>query len=65
MAKKTVFVEVPAGQYDVDAVMDKALKDYKKDNKTAVKNINLYIKPEDRKAYYTVNDDQYSGSVDL
>ncbi len=64
-AKKSVYVEVSTSKYDVDAVMKAAVKDYKANNKTELKNINLYIKPEDGKAYYTANGNKISGSVDL
>ncbi|MGN0325467.1 MAG: DUF6465 family protein [Lachnospiraceae bacterium] len=64
-AKKAVYLEVNADQYDLDQVMDKAVKDYQKNNKAALKNIDLYVKPEDGKAYYVVNDGKVTGSVDL
>ena len=64
-AKKSVYVEVSTSKYDVDAIMKAAVKDYKANNKTELKNINLYIKPEDGKAYYTANGNKISGSVDL
>ncbi len=64
-AKKSVYVEVSTSKYDVDAVMKAAVKDYKANNKVELKNINLYIKPEDGKAYYTANNNKMSGSVDL
>ena len=63
--KTTVYVEVNDNQYDVSQVMDKASKDYKKENKGALKSIDLYIKPEDGKAYYVANGGKATGSVDL
>ena len=63
-AKKSVYVEVSTSKYDVDAVMKAAVKDYKANNKTELKNINLYIKPEDKKAYYVFNKKE-SGSFDI
>lgn len=65
MATKKVVLEVASNQYDVDAVAKKALEDFKKNNKAAVKDIKVYVKPEDGKAYYVVNDGKYNGSVDL
>ena len=38
-AKKSVYVEVSTSKYDVDAVMKAAVKDYKANNKTELKNI--------------------------
>ncbi len=63
--KKSVYLEVNASQYDMDKVMDKAVKDYKKGNKDALKSIDLYVKPEDGKAYYVANGGKVTGSVDL
>lgn len=63
--KKSVYLEVNANQYDMDKVMDKAVKDYKKGNKDALKSINLYVKPEDGKAYYVANGGKVTGSVEL
>lgn len=63
--KKAVYLEVYSQQYDMDKLMEKAVKDYKANNKAAIKDINLYVKPEDQKAYYTVNDGTVNGSIDL
>ncbi|MBE5895653.1 MAG: hypothetical protein IJZ00_03850 [Lachnospiraceae bacterium] len=63
--KKTVYLEVYSQQYDMEKVMAAAVKDYKKNNKEAMKDINLYVKPEDGKAYYTANGGKVNGSVDL
>lgn len=63
--KRTVYLEVNANQYDMDKVMDKAVKDYKKGNKDALKSIDLYVKPEDGKAYYVANGGKVKGSVTL
>lgn len=64
-SKKMVVLEVASNQYDVDKVTDKAIADYKKNNKAALKSINVYVKPEDGKAYYTANGNKVSGAVDL
>lgn len=64
-SKKLVVLEVASNKYDVDKVTEKAVADYKKNNKTALKDINVYIKPEDGKAYYTANGNKVSGAVDL
>ena len=63
--KKTVKLEVGQNTFDVYELAEKAEKDYKKNNKESVKNFNVYIKPEDNKVYYTVNDDKFFGSVDM
>lgn len=63
--KRTVYLEVNANQYDMNKVMDEAVKDYKKNHKDALKSIDLYVKPEDGKAYYVANGGKIKGSVDL
>ena len=66
MATKTkIVLEVPQGDYDVEAVTKKALEDAKKNNKGKIESFNVYIKPEENKAYYTANKDTITGSVDL
>lgn len=64
-SKKLVVLEVASNQYDVDKVTEKAIEDYKKNNKATLKDINVYIKPEDGKAYYTANGNKVNGAVDL
>ncbi|MGN0346893.1 MAG: DUF6465 family protein [Lachnospiraceae bacterium] len=63
--KKKVVLETGNNQYDVEKVTAAAIADYKKSNKAAMKDINVYIKPEDGKVYYTVNNNAVNGSVDL
>lgn len=62
---KKVVLEVAGSQYDLDAITEKAVQDYKNNHKEAIKNFSVYVKPEDGKAYYTANDDKANGSVDL
>ena len=63
--KKKIVLEVSGQQFDVEALTEKAVSDYKANNKAAMKDINVYIKPEDGKAYYTANGNKVNGSVDL
>lgn len=65
MATKKVVLEVPQNSYNVDEVADKALKALKKETKATIKDFNVYIKPEDGKAYYTANDNKFTGSIDI
>lgn len=64
VAKKVV-LEVGGNQYDINAVTEAAMADYKKTNKAAIQDFNVYIKPEDGKAYYTANKDKVAGNIDL
>ncbi len=66
-AEKTVtsFVEFWGDQYDVADVIAKAEADFKANNKRkAIADIKVYIKPEEKAAYYVVNGD-YPGRVTL
>lgn len=64
-AKKNIILQFASNEYDVDAATEKAIADYKKNNKAALKDINVYIKPVDGKVYYTANAGKVVGSVDL
>lgn len=65
MATKKVVLEVAQGNYNVDEVADRAMKALKKETKATIKDFNVYIKPEDGKAYYTANGGKISGAIDL
>lgn len=60
-----VFLEVAENQYDCEAVEAKVKADLKKKSRAAIKDLKIYIKPEDGKAYYTANDGKISGDVDI
>lgn len=68
-AKKTastqkVYIQFFGKQLSAKDVLADCEKDFKKNNKTAIKNIEIYIKPEDNVAYYVVND-SIEGKVEL
>ena len=60
-----VFLEVAEKQYDCEAVEAKVKADLKKKSRAQVKDLKIYIKPEDGKAYYTANDGKLSGDVEI
>ncbi len=61
-----LFLEVDDSQYDLNLITEKARADFKSNNKgKKLSDIKLYVKPEDKKAYYTANKGSISGSVDL
>lgn len=60
-----VFIQTNYSEIVVDDVINKALEAYKAEgSKTKVKNVNVYIKPEENAAYYVVND-KIAGRVDI
>ncbi|MBQ8799038.1 MAG: hypothetical protein IJZ55_05675 [Lachnospiraceae bacterium] len=64
--KDEVFVQFAGEEYAVAEVMEKVKAAYVAEGHRAsgVKSVRLYIKPEERKAYYVIND-KAAGSIDL
>ena len=64
--KDEVFVQFAGEEYSVEDVMDKAKAAYIAEGHraSAIKSVRLYIKPEERKAYYVIND-KAAGSIEL
>ena len=64
--KDEVFVQFAGEEYAVEDVMEKAKAAYVAEGHraSAIKSVRLYIKPEERKAYYVIND-KAAGSIDL
>lgn len=58
-----VVVQFAGNDYKLDEILEKAKKAYSKKSKKVFKDLRVYIKPEEGKAYY-VADDNF-GSVDL
>lgn len=66
-AEPTECIVLQFGEYEVPmaAISDKAKQNYKESgNKAELKDIKIYVKPEDLKAYYVVNG-EFEGNVDL
>ena len=64
--KDEVFVQFAGEEFVVEEVMEKAKAAYVAEGHRAcaIKSVRLYIKPEERKAYYVIND-KAAGSIDL
>ncbi len=61
--KPTVFMQFQDSEVDLDALVEAAKADFRQAKKrTLITDLKLYVKPEERKAYYVVNE-KYSGSV--
>ena len=58
-----VVVQFAGNDYKLDEILEKAKKAYSKKSKKVFKDLRVYIKPEEGKAYY-VADDNF-GSIDL
>lgn len=61
-----VYVQFGPGESSVNAVIDKIKAEYVEQGHRAssIKTLNVYLKPEDRSAYYVIND-KVAGRVDL
>ena len=66
VAKKdaVVFLQFAGKEINTEDIVAAAKKAYAADNKAAIKEITLYVKPEDNAAYYVVNGD-VTGKVEL
>ena len=62
--KTTAIVQFEGEDRKVDDVVTKAIADFHSKSKNTLKEIKVYIKPEDRTAYYVANGN-YADRVDL
>ena len=61
--KPTVVVQFQDSEVDLDALVEAAKADFHQAKKrTLITGLKLYVKPEERTAYYVVNE-KYTGSV--
>ena len=59
-----VFVQFQDTEVEVDALMDKARAAFREVKKrTEIKDMKLYIKPEEKAAYYVINE-KFDGKVE-
>lgn len=63
---ETIFLQFDGKEARIDTVRAAIKEDYDsvKKGKDAAENVKIYLKPEDTKAYYVINDD-FAGEVDL
>lgn len=64
--KTNFYVQFQADEYLTDNVMEKIYADWTSQGnvRADVKSLNVYMKPEEKKAYYTINDG-VNGVVEL
>lgn len=60
----SVMVQYQDAEFDVRGIKASVLSDFSKNNDTEIKDLAIYIKPEDKKAYYVVNG-TISGDIDI
>ena len=61
--KPTVVVQFQGSEVDLDALVEAAKADFRQTKKrTPITDLKLYVKPEERMAYYVVND-KPTGSI--
>lgn len=64
--KPVVYVQYQDSEAEIDALVEAAKADFKANRKRAplVTDLKLYIKPEERAAYYVINDNEnYTGKI--
>ena len=61
-----MILQFQEGQWDLSAVKEQVLAAYAAEGHrvSAIKKLSIYLKPEERKAYYVIND-KATGDVDL
>ena len=61
-----MILQFQEGEWDLSAVKEQVLSAYTAEGHrvSAVKKLTIYLKPEERKAYYVIND-KATGDVDL
>lgn len=61
--KPTVIVQFQGSEVDLDTLVEAAKADFRQAKKrTPITDLKLYVKPEERTAYYVVNE-KFNGSV--
>ena len=61
--KPTVIMQFQGTEVEVDALVEAAKADFRQEKKrTPITDLKLYVKPEERVAYYVVNE-KFNGSV--
>lgn len=61
--KPTVIVQFQGSEVDLDTLVEAAKANFRETKKrTLVTDLKLYVKPEERMAYYVVNE-KYNGSI--
>ena len=63
-SKEVTKIQFDGCEFDVAEIVEKAKADYKANNKSALKSIDVYIKPEEKTAYYVANG-KVEGKVEL
>ena len=63
--KPVVYVQYQDSEAEISALVDAAAADFKtKKKRTAITDLKLYIKPDERAAYYVVNgNDDFAGKI--
>ncbi len=63
-ANEHVILQLGYAEYTLEDIINKCKADYAEDSSAKLSSIDVYVKPQDHKAYYVVND-KNAGSVDL
>ncbi len=64
--EKTIYLQFAGKEVSIDDIEDSIMENYdiEKMGEDQPEDIKIYLKPEDRKAYYVINND-YAGDINL
>lgn len=62
-----IIIQCAGGEWNIDEIKEKAIAAYVAEghHRGRISKLSLYVKPEERKAYYVVNDKTPGGSIDF
>lgn len=65
--KTDIFIEYKEHKLLESDIVAQVKEEFRKDGHrvASIKTLQIYVKPEDAKAYYVINDGKYTGDVDL
>lgn len=65
--KTGIFLQIGGAEYNLSDLENKVKDQFVADGHRAgcIKDLNIYVKPEENKAYYVINDNKFSGDINL
>ncbi len=62
---ETAVLQYNGNEYTMEDITARCKADFKAQSKKTISEINVYVKPQENKAYYVVNSGEGVGSIDL
>ena len=66
-SKTGIFLQIGGAEYNLSDLENKVKDQFVAEGHRAgcIKDLNIYVKPEENKAYYVINDNKFSGDINL